>query len=116
MAAADIARLLAAVEFVAHGPRTVRTADALIARVEEARAQGHVVVDEEFEPDLIGVAVPIRDAKRRIIASLNVSAPRFRFLERVEEAAAVLAAGAAELSAELGAPSASAANAQSGAS
>jgi IclR family KDG regulon transcriptional repressor len=116
MTAADIARLFAAVEFVAHGPRTVRTADELIERVEEARAQGHVVVDEEFAPDLIGVAVPIRDAKGRIIASLNISAPRFRFLERVEEAATVLAAGAAELSAQLGAPPAPAADAQPGAS
>jgi IclR family transcriptional regulator, KDG regulon repressor len=104
MSASDIERLFAGVEFVAHGPRTVRTPAELVARVEEARPLGHVVVDEEFAPDLIGVAVPIRDAKGRIIAALNVSAPRFRFLGSVGEAAAVLTAGGAELSAQLGAP------------
>ena len=105
-AAADVERMFAAVEFVAHGPRTVRTTLELIAALERAQALGYVVVDEEFAPDLIGVATPIRDAKGRIAASLNVSAPRFRFLGRVEEAAAELRASAAELSRELGAPTA----------
>jgi len=104
MAPVDVERLFAGVEFVAHGPRTVRGAGELAQRMKVARAQGYAVVDEEFAPDLIGVAVPIRDAKGRIIASLNVSAPRFRFVRRIDEAAAVLTAGAAELSGELGAP------------
>jgi DNA-binding IclR family transcriptional regulator len=65
-----------------------------------------VVVDEEFEPDLIGVAVPIRDAGRSIIASLNISAPRYRFVDRVGPAAQELLAVSAELSRELGEPGA----------
>src|SRR5579872_3518927 len=105
-APADVERLFAAVEFVAHGPNTVRTLGELLERMEQARAQGYVVVDEEFTADLIGVAVPIRGAKDRIVASLNVSAPRFRFLGRVEAAAAELASAAAEISSQLGAPAA----------
>ena len=100
----DIERLFAAVEFVAHGPRTASTIGELIERVAQARSAGYAVADEEFAPDLIGVGVPVRDAKGRIIASLNVSAPRYRFVGRVKEAAEVLTAAAAEISAELGAP------------
>ena len=98
--------MFAEVEFVALGPRTVGSPRELAARVGEAREVGYVIVDEEFEPDLIGVAVPIRDSKQVIVASLNVSAPRFRFVDRVQEAAHDLLEVSAELSHELGAPGA----------
>jgi DNA-binding IclR family transcriptional regulator len=103
---AEIAAAFAGVEFVALGPRTVQTPEALATLVDQARDQGYVVVDEEFEPDLIGVAVPIRDAGRSIIASLNISAPRYRFVDRVGPAAQELLAVSAELSRELGEPGA----------
>ena len=45
----------------------------------------------------------------RIVAAVNVSAPAFRFADRLDEAAAAVVAAAAELSAELGAPRQSAA-------
>jgi len=66
------------------------------------RERGYTVVDEEFEPDLIGVAVPVRDPAGAIVAALNASAPRFRFVDRVPEAGAELMAAAAELTRELG--------------
>ena len=44
---------------------------------------------------------PIRDATGRVIAALNVSAPRFRFEARLDEAAQRLVEVAGELSAEL---------------
>jgi IclR family KDG regulon transcriptional repressor len=104
--AEEIAATFAGVEFVALGPRTLSSPVALAAAVGKARGRGYVVVDEEFEPDLIGVAVPIRDARRSIIASLNVSAPRYRFVDSVEAAAQELLAVSAELSRELGEPEA----------
>lgn len=100
----EITRMFAEVELVKLGPRTVRSTSELIQRIAQARPLGYVVADEEFEPDLIGVAVPIRDSRRRIVASLNVSAPRFRFLDRVADAARELLAASVELSRELGAP------------
>jgi DNA-binding IclR family transcriptional regulator len=98
----DVVAAFSAVTFVAHGPRTVASPAALATAVRAAREQGYVVVDEEFEPDLIGVAVPVRGSHHAVIASLNVSAPRFRFVDRVPEAAEKLLAVAAELSRELG--------------
>jgi DNA-binding IclR family transcriptional regulator len=102
----DIERMFEGVEFVALAPHTVPNRQELIKRLARARELGYVVVDEEFEPDLIGVAVPIRDARRRIVASLNVSAPRFRFVKRLKDAADELTAVSGELSRELGAPDA----------
>jgi len=98
----DILTAFASVTFTALGPRTVASPSALADAVAEAREPGYVVVDEEFEPDLIGIGVPIRDGSGAIIAALNVSAPRYRFLERVPEAVAELQSAAAELTLELG--------------
>lgn len=102
----EIAAAFAGVELAALGPRTVRTPADLAAAVAAARETGLVVVDEEFEPDLIGVAVAVRDPGGRIVASLNVSAPRHRFVDRVPEAARELTAVAAELTRALGDPDA----------
>jgi IclR family KDG regulon transcriptional repressor len=103
---ADIVAAFAKVEFVALGPRTVGSARELAVAVREAAPSGYVIVDEEFEPDLIGVAVPVRSAQGAVIASLNVSAPRYRFLDRVQASAQELLAVSADLSRELGDPDA----------
>ena len=73
-------------------------ASAAIAR---AREDGFAIVREEFEPGVVAAAVPIRDAAGRVLAALNVSAPRFRFEARLDEAAQLLIEVAGELSAEL---------------
>jgi IclR family transcriptional regulator, KDG regulon repressor len=100
----EIAAAFANVEFVALGPRTVRSPKQLFAAIRADRQREYVVVDGEFEPDLIGVAVPVRDARHSIIASLNVSAPRYRFVERVSDAGQELLEVSAALSQELGDP------------
>jgi IclR family KDG regulon transcriptional repressor len=101
----DAEEILAAfepVQFVALGPRTVGSPADLVRSIAADRERGYTVVDEEFEPDLIGVAVPVRDPAGAIVAAINVSAPRFRFVDRVPEAAAELTAVATELTHELG--------------
>jgi IclR family transcriptional regulator, KDG regulon repressor len=101
----DDDEILAAFEpvpFIALGPRTIGSPAELVTAIAADRDRGYTVVDEEFEPDLIGVAVPVRDPAGTIVAALNASAPRFRFLDRVPEAAAELTAVAAELRSELG--------------
>jgi IclR family KDG regulon transcriptional repressor len=102
----EILAVFGKVEFVSLTRKTVRTPRKLAAAVALAREDGYVVVDGEFEPDLIGVAVPVRDARGAIIAALNASAPRYRFVDRVPEAAHELAMVSANLSRELGDPEA----------
>jgi DNA-binding IclR family transcriptional regulator len=75
-----------------------------VSRLDADRARGFALVDEEFEAGLVGAAAPVRDARGRIVAALNVSAPKFRFGRRLAAAGPVLREAAAELSALLGAP------------
>src|SRR5579872_6760012 len=75
-------------------------ADAIAA----ARAAGYAIVREEFEPGLVAAAAPIRDAAGRVVAALNVSAPRFRFDERLEAAGRLVVEAADTLAATIGAP------------
>ena len=72
------------------------------AAVTRARRQGFAIVREEFEPGLVAAAAPIHDASGRVVAAINVSAPRFRFDDRLEAAAASLVDAAADLSRALG--------------
>ena len=60
------------------------------------------MVDEEFEFGLVGAAVPVRDFKGRLVAALNVSAPKFRLGGRLETAGEEVKRVADELSALLG--------------
>jgi IclR family transcriptional regulator, KDG regulon repressor len=72
------------------------------AAVAEAARRGFAIVREEFEPGLVAAAAPIHDASGAIMAALNVSAPRFRFDDRLEEAAARLVVAAEEVSRAVG--------------
>src|SRR5436190_6549050 len=69
-----------------------------------ARSVGYAIVREEFEPGLVAAAAPIRDAGGRVVAAVNVSAPRFRFEDRLEQAALRVVAAADALSAVIGGP------------
>ncbi|MFL5927665.1 MAG: IclR family transcriptional regulator [Gaiellaceae bacterium] len=69
--------------------------------IAEARRLGYAIVREEFEPGLVAAAAPVRDSSGRVVAAINVSAPRFRFDERLEEGAAGVADAAAALSAHI---------------
>jgi len=97
-----IERMFANVEFVAHGPRTASGPKQLAERIAQAQERGYAIADEEFEADLVGIAVPIYAAPRRLVASLNVSGPRYRLLERADEVAHELIELAGWLSRELG--------------
>ena len=94
--------LVAGVDLSAAGPRAPADAAELHRRILAARAQGCAIVEDEFEPGLVGVAAPVRDFRGGIVAALNVSAPRFRLADRLPAAGAEVRAAAAQLSAGLG--------------
>jgi IclR family KDG regulon transcriptional repressor len=81
------------------GPHSV---DELSRRLVEARSRGFALVDEEFEPGVVAVAAPVRDFRGRIVAAVNVSAPKFRFAARLEAAGEQVRCVADELSRTLG--------------
>ena len=75
--------------------------DALSA-VAAAAERGYAIVREEFEPGLVAAAAPIRGVSGAIVAALNVSAPLFRFDERLEESARHLMVAADSVSVAIG--------------
>ena len=68
------------------------------ARLARERRQGWVYVDEEFEPGLVGIAAPVFDFEGRVIAALNLSAPKFRAGKALAAAGPRLVEVATELS------------------
>lgn len=99
---AEVAELVAGMSFGGATAKAPRNARQLYERIEAARARGFALVDEEFEAGLVAVAAPVRDFGGRIVAALNVSAPRFRLATKLPRAGKQVQAAADELSAALG--------------
>lgn len=90
--------------FERSGPNCPPDVDELERRVKRARQVGYTRADEEFEPGLVAVAAPIRDFTGRIVAAINVSAPKFRLGRRLDATGQLVREGANQVSAALGAP------------
>jgi IclR family transcriptional regulator, KDG regulon repressor len=101
---ADLATLLVHVNFAAYGPKAPGDLDELHRRLDAARDRGYATVDGEFEPDLVGVAAPVRDPSGRILAAVNVSGPTFRLGRRLAPTGDAVRAAAAALSESIFSP------------
>jgi DNA-binding IclR family transcriptional regulator len=88
--------------FAGRGPNVPPDVDAVHARIVAARARGWVAADEEFEVGLVAVAAPVRDVSGRIVAAVNLSAPKFRLGDALEAAGEATKRVADELSSRLG--------------
>lgn len=86
--------------------QTVGSAEELCARLDEVREQGYALVDQELESGLRSIAVPVRDARGRVVAAVNVSShasritgerARTEFLPPLREAVAGIEADLARL-------------------
>lgn len=74
----EVESLLDDAEFTADGPNAPRDVRELLTRLHADRRRGYVLTVDEFEAGLVGAAAPVRDFRGRTIASLNISAPKFR--------------------------------------
>jgi IclR family acetate operon transcriptional repressor len=96
----QVRRILASAGLPRLTPRTITDAKVYFAALDEVRARGYAVDDEENEPDGRCVAVPIRGT--RMSAALSLSAPASRFpSDRVELVASALREVAAKLAGDL---------------
>ncbi|WP_309074131.1 IclR family transcriptional regulator [Paenarthrobacter sp.] len=84
----EIRKLLRTVEFVKHGPNTPSSVEDFLERLNQARARGYSIVDEEAEPGLYSLAAPVRDFKGEIAAALQIVGPKTR-LEPQRESYAI---------------------------
>jgi len=95
----ELEHYLAAAELPAIQPRTVSDVEELRRALDKVRRHGFALVDQELEPGLRAIAVPIHDAAGRVLAALNfavhagawpTSAMRKQLLPRLLEAAAAI--------------------------
>lgn len=54
-------------------PQTVIDADELLTTIRQVRVNGYGISDEELEPGLRAIAVPVRDKTRHLVAAMSVS-------------------------------------------
>lgn len=72
---AELDAYLNFVPLVALTPRTISTRGALLDELDNVRAQGWAMVDQELEVGLMSMAAPIYDRSGRVVAAVNVSLP-----------------------------------------
>ncbi|WP_432144771.1 IclR family transcriptional regulator domain-containing protein [Streptomyces sp. bgisy084] len=70
---APLRRYLDTVSLAPLTPRTITRKEVLAAELEEVRARGWCLVDQELEEGLIAIAAPIRDESQQVVAGVNLS-------------------------------------------
>jgi IclR family pca regulon transcriptional regulator len=69
-------------------PQTLTDPQRLAAEIEQVRERGHAAVDQEFEPGLRTVSVPLLNFRGETVAALNVSVHASRMeMDELQEAA-----------------------------
>ena len=69
----ELDRFLAGADLKPLTPKTRTDPKALAALIRAAGDEGYALVDEELEPGLRSIAVPVRDGNDEIVAAINVS-------------------------------------------
>jgi DNA-binding IclR family transcriptional regulator len=59
----------------AHTPFSITDQDAFSIRLEQIRAQGYVLEEEEAVEGVVGIAAPIKDYTRQVVAALGIALP-----------------------------------------
>ena len=78
----------------------------LLSEVSRIRKLGYSTSDEEFEVGVVAASAPVRDHTGRIVAALNISAPKARIGGNLDRLGAYVAGAARKLSEQLAAPTA----------
>lgn len=67
--------ILSRSDLKANTPYTKTDPEDLIAEFRRVRGQGYALIDQELELGLCSIAVPLENARGRIVAALNIGAP-----------------------------------------
>ena len=83
----------------AGGARIFKNTDEFVEELAKIKKQGYCIVDEEFEIGVVGCSAPIRDAGGRIVAAVNIGAPKARLGANLDQAAQITRKISKEISA-----------------
>lgn len=100
---AEIEDYISCTEMVKYTPTTVADSDTLRKSIQEIREKGYSIAWGELEPLTAAIAVPIRDYRREVVASLSLAGPDWYFKsEDLSRFLSRLKLYAAQISQELG--------------
>jgi DNA-binding IclR family transcriptional regulator len=71
----DVKRILTESPLEAHTSFSITDEDAFSLRLEQIRDQGYILEEEEAVEGLFGIAAPIRDYSRQVVAALGITLP-----------------------------------------
>jgi len=75
----EIRRYISTVKMVKYTKNTVADPDTLWAKIHEIRRTGFSIAYGELEPETAAIAVPIRNDKGKVVASLSLAGPEWHF-------------------------------------
>ncbi|WP_277090498.1 IclR family transcriptional regulator domain-containing protein [Acinetobacter gerneri] len=67
------------IEYKAYSEFTVKDENSLIFKIQQVKNQGYCFLDQEYEKSLVSLAVPLKDQKQNIIASMCIYGADSRF-------------------------------------
>jgi DNA-binding IclR family transcriptional regulator len=77
-------RLLAATDLRRFTNATLTEVDAIMDRLAQIRQAGYSVTRAELDPDVLGIAAPIRDQQDRVVAAVSIAALASRVSPQAE--------------------------------
>lgn len=89
---------------VVEAKHAVHDLPSLLVEVARIRKAGYSTSDEEFEIGVVAASAPVRDHTDRIVAALNISAPKARVGANLDRLGVYVARAANRLSQQLGGP------------
>jgi DNA-binding IclR family transcriptional regulator len=96
-------RIIEGMELNPFTPNTITDRQELCRRLDEIRAQGYAVDEEDFELGVYATGAPVRDHSGRVVAGVTVTTPTIRYNpQRGQDLIALVVAAAKRLSAQLG--------------
>ncbi|MBN2659006.1 MAG: IclR family transcriptional regulator [Spirochaetales bacterium] len=102
MTAGEMRRLIPSESLQPFTENTITSLDELVKELNSCREKGYTVDREEFEPNVVCLAAPIRNYKSEIEAAIGISGPKLRIEPALEELGRELAETAAQISSRLG--------------
>jgi IclR family pca regulon transcriptional regulator len=101
----EVRTMLAGCKFEERGPRTLKTIDEVIDRLERVRRRGYALNDEELTAGHRSIAAPVRGHTMAVVGAVSVSVPTVRISAKELSAIAIetLIPATDAISADLGA-------------
>ncbi len=99
----EIDQLIREKPLVRYTPQTITDPDKLKHNLQQIRKDGYAISFSEREMGAFSIVAPIRDGHKKVVASLTISGPNYRFPEQnLDKVLANLMATAKEISTYLG--------------